>query len=157
MFNIKDVDEAAPPEWKAMMTSNFPEEYYERLGDAEKKGIDDWKERRSLLIQSMASRSVVDSLNDETTCERTSVPYVRVLVKGFYHSRQKGRHARAEQKSADLTIWRVSDEQLNQMKEGTVLRMKNLGVKSGRDGRIQLTAKADTPMEPLSREPTHSI
>ena len=154
MFNIKDVDEAAPPEWKAMMTSNFPEEYYERLGDAEKKGINDWKERRSLLMQSMTSRSVVDSLNDQTICERTSLPYVRVLVKGFYHSRQKGRHARAEQKSADLTIWRVSDEQLNRLKEGTVLRMKNLAVKSGRDGRLQLKAKTDTPMEPLSIEPT---
>ena len=109
-------------------------------------------------MQSMMSKSIVDSLNNPPHCKRTCVPYIGVLVKAFCHPKQKGRqHARAERMSAELTIWRVSDEQLNQMKEGTVLQMKNLGVKSGRDGRIQLTAKADTPMEPLSREPTHSI
>ena len=40
------------------------------------------------------------------------------------------------------------------MKEGTVLRIKNLGVKADRDGRLQLSAKADTQMEPLSSVPT---
>lgn len=97
----------------------------------------------------------MDSLENASRCERTSVPYVRVIVRSFCHLKQKSRHrARAEQKTAELTIWRVSDEQLNRVKEGTVLRMKNLGVKADRAGRLQLTAKADTEMEPLSSEPT---
>merc|ERR1719296_347407 len=57
-----------------------------------------------------------------------------------------------QSESAELTIWRVSEEQLHLMKEGTVVRMKNLGVKSERNGLLQITAKQDTIMEPLSSE-----
>jgi hypothetical protein len=151
----KEVDEDAPTQWKAMVASNFPEEFYERLGAAEKKVVDSWTEKRSILLHSMVSKSIVDSMKNATRHERTSLPYVRMLVRAFSHLKQKGRHpARAEQKTAELTVWRVSDEQLNRMKEGTVLRMKNLGVKADRDGRLQLSAKADTKMEPLSSVPT---
>jgi hypothetical protein len=138
-----------------MVTSNTPEEYYERLGANEKKIVDDWTEKRSILLQSIVSKSISDSLKSVSHSERTSLPYVRMLVRAFCHLKQKDRrHVRTEQMTAELTIWRVSDEQLNRIKEGVVLRMKNLGVKADRDGRLQLSAKADTQMEPLSREPT---
>lgn len=151
----KEVDEDAPTQWKAMVASNAPEEYYERLRSPEKKIVDGWTEKRSILLQSMVSKSIVDSLKNATRYERTSLPYLRVLVRSFCHLKQKDHHrAKAEQKTAELTIWRVSDGQLNRMKEGTVLRMKNLGVKADRDGRLQLSAKADTQMEPLSSVPT---
>lgn len=138
-----------------MITSNTPEEYYERLGAAEKKIVDNWNEKRSMMLQSIMSKSISDSLQNVSHSERTSLPYIRVLVTAFCYLKQKGRrHARREQKTAELIIWRVSDEQLNRIKEGVVLRMFHLGVKSDRDGRLQLSAKADTQMESLVREPT---
>jgi hypothetical protein len=138
-----------------MITSNSPEEYYERLGAAETKIVDNWNEKRSALLQSIVSKSISDSLQNVSHSERTSLPYVRMLVTAFCNLKQKGRrHARTEQKTAELIIWRVSDEQISRIKEGVVLRMKNLGVKADRNGRLQLSAKTETQMESLIREPT---
>ena len=140
-----------------MTVSNSPEEYYEKLGAAERKIVDDWTEKRSMLLQSMVSKSIEDSLKDHSSSQRTSAPYVKVLVKAFYHSKRTARNldhpASTQSKSAELTIWRVSEEQLHLMKEG-VVRMKNLYPKSDRDGLLQLSANSDSQMEPLSSEPT---
>jgi len=148
----EEVDEDAPTDWKDMVASNSPEEHYEKLGVAEKKIVDDWTKKRLMLLQSMVSKSIEESLKDHSSSERTSEPYIKVLVKAFCHSRQIARnldhHAKTQKMSAELTIWRVSEEQLQLMKEGTIVRMKNLGVKSNRGG-LQLSANSDTPMEPF--------
>jgi len=154
----EEVDEDAPTHWKEMEASHSPQEHYEKLGVTEKNIVDDWTKKRLVLLQSMISKSIEDSLKDHSSSERKSVPYIKVLVKAFCHSKQTARnldhHARTQKISAELTIWRVSEEQLRLLKEGTVVRMKNLGVKSDRDGLLQLSAKSDTQMEPLSSEPT---
>ncbi|KAL7544940.1 hypothetical protein ACHAWF_008312, partial [Thalassiosira exigua] len=156
----EEVDEDAPSEWKSMMASNTPEEYYEKLGVDEKKIVEDWTMRRTVLLQSMVSKSIEDSLKDHSSSERSSVPYTKVVVKAFCHgkkvARNLERHGREPRIniSAELTIWRATEEQLHLMKEGTVVRTKNLGVKSD-SGILQLTANSDTQLEPLSTEPTH--
>ncbi len=132
-----------------MVLSNSPEEYYEKLTSSEKKIVDDWNERRPVLLQSMVSKFIGDSLRDESVPERKSNPYVKTLVKTFHRDHTKV----SIQASAELTVWRVSDEQFDLLKEGAVLRMKNLGVREkNRDGLLQLKAGPETVMEPLSDE-----
>lgn len=99
----------------------------------------------------MVSKSIEDSLKDHSTPERSSVPYIRVLVNAFCRSKQANDR---DAKVAELTVWRVSEEHLHLLKEGTVVRMKNLGVKSDRGGLLQLSANADTQIESLPVEPT---
>ena len=62
-----------------MVTSNSPEEHYEKLGVAEKKIVDDWTQKRLMLLQSMVSKSIEDSLKDHSSSERTSEPYIKVV------------------------------------------------------------------------------
>ncbi len=132
-----------------MALSNSPEEYYEKLSSSEKKAVDDWNERRPVLLQSMVSKFIGDSLRNESAPERKSNPYVKTLVKTFHRDHTKV----STQASAELTVWRVSDEQFDLLKEGAVLRMKNLGVKEkNRDGLLQLRAGPETVMELLSDE-----
>lgn len=131
-----------------MVVSNAPEEYYEQLSPTEKKVVDDWNERRPVLLQSMVSKFIGD-LRDESLPERKSNPYVKTLVKTFHRDHR----AASTQASAELTVWRVSDEQFDLLKEGTVLRMKNLGIKEkSRDGFLQLRAGPETVMVPLSED-----
>ena len=145
----QELDEDAPSEWKQMVVSNSPEEYYEKISSAEKKVVDDWNERRPVLLQSMVSKFIGDSMRDESAPERKSNPYVKTLVKTFHRDQMTA----STQASAELTVWRVSEEQFDLLKEGTVLRMKNLGVKEkSRDGFLQLRAGPETVMVPLSEE-----
>jgi len=143
------VDDDAPSEWKQMVVSNAPDEYYENLSSAEKKVVDDWNERRPVLLRSMISKYIGDSMREESAPERKSNPYVKMLVVTFHRNRM----IVSTQTSAELTVWRVSDEQFELLKEGTVVRMKNLGVKEkSRDGILQLRAGPETVMVPLSDE-----
>jgi hypothetical protein len=132
-----------------MFFSHSPEEYYENLSSAEKKVVDDWNERRPVLLQSMVSKYIGDSMREESAPERKSNPYVKTLVVTFHRNRMTA----STQASAELTVWRVSDEQFELLKEGTVVRMKNLGVKEkSLDGLLQLRASPETVMVPLADE-----
>lgn len=132
-----------------MTASNSPEECYENFSSIEKKIVDDWKQRRPVLLQNMMSKYIGDSMKEESAPERTSNPYVKMLVK-TYHS---DRTFVSTQAAAEMTVWRVSDEQLDMLKEGAVIRMTNLGVKEKcRDGFLQFQASSETLMVPLSDE-----
>jgi hypothetical protein len=138
-----------------MVISNFPEEYYENLTATEQTIVDDWTKKRQLLVRNKVAKSIEDSVKDQSPLERTSVPYIRVLVKSLRRSKQKVRRlAKKQNIAAELTIWRVSEEQLHLMKEGTVVRMKNVCVRSDHDGILQLSANGDTHTESLSSQST---
>ena len=154
---MQEIDEDAPIQWTEMLQSNSPEEYYERLEADERKIVDDWTNRRSILVQSMMSKSIEDSLKDYSSTKRTSKPYVKVLVKSLSRLSKALNNLDSDEHiqqtmSAELTVWGVTEEQLHLIKEGSVVRMKNLGVKSDRDGVLQLSAKTDTPMEQIRDE-----
>lgn len=143
-----------------MMASNAPGEFYEKLGEAEKRVVDDWTQRRAMLLQSMVSKSISDSLKDDACEERSSKPYVRLLVKVFHPSTRCSTTKLPKKRAtgpqlAELTIWCVLDDQFDLVKEGAVVRMKNVVAKSvSREGTLQLSANQETPMEALSYEPT---
>lgn len=154
-FDTKEVDEDAPMEWKEMVASAFPEDYYENLTASEQNIVDDWTKKRQLLMQNKMAKSIEGSVKDHSLVERTSVPYLRVLVKSVYRSKHKGRRAKKRSMTAELTIWRVSEEQLQLLKEGIAIRIKNVSVRCDHDGILQLSAKGDTHMESLAIQPTH--
>lgn len=138
-----------------MVASNSPEDCYANLTESQQNIVDEWTTKRQLLMQNKVAKSIEDAVKDHSHSERTSLPYLRALVKSFCRSKQKGRRQTNKQiETAVLTIWRVTEEQLHLMKEGTVVRMKNVAVKSDHDGMLQLSAKCDTQMEPLPSQPT---
>ena len=152
-FNLshQELDEDAPTEWKQMMISNSPEDYYENMSLAERGVVDDWNGRRPVLLQNMLSKFVADSMGDASGSgsERRSKPYIKTLVKTFHRNQM----SIDTQPSAELTVWSVSDDLDELLKEGTVLQMKNLGVKEkNREGLLQLSAGSKTKMDPLSKD-----
>lgn len=136
-----------------MVASISPEEYYENLPATEQKIVDEWSKKRQVLTQNKVAKSIEGSVKDNSLSERISVPYLRVLVKSFYRSKKGHRHAKRNV-IAELTIWRVSEDQLQLMREGTVVRIKNISVRSDHEGILQLSAKGDTYMESSSSQPT---
>jgi hypothetical protein len=150
--SFKEIDKDAPEQYKEMNDSNNPSEYYDKLDAIEKKVVDEWISKRDILLQSMISKSVADYMKDDPTTERKSRAYVKLLVQA-YNSRDARRDASM---IAELTIWRVSDEQNDLMREGSVVRMKNLMPKTGtQPGVLQLSGNQETPMEAISKQPTH--
>ena len=155
-MSLQELEEDAPLEWKEMVESNSPEEHYEKLSDVDRKIVDDWSQRRTVLLQSMVSKSVEHSMADHSTTERVSIPYVKVLVKALFREPENGakRGIESRQHVAELTAWRVTDDHLAVLREGNVVRMKSLNVKSDGKGLLQLSSKADTPMELLTPQPS---
>lgn len=136
-----------------MQCSNSPTEYYEKLGTSEKKLVDEWADKRGVLLQNMISRSIEDSMRHDPSVERKSKPYVKILVKAL--SSVDTSTTEIDTPTAELTIWRVSDDQFDLVKEGSVVRFRNLAVKSRtKCGVLQLSANHETPMEVLLEEPT---
>lgn len=128
------------------------------LDAADKKVVDDWTRKRAILLQTMISKSVEDSMRDGPFTERNSTPYAKLLVKALCHQGNTSNKPRSDDASlaSELTIWRVSDEQYELVSEGSVVRMKNLVVKSeAGPGILQLSANQETPMENLPNEQTY--
>eukprot|EP00804_Cyclotella_cryptica_P025164 CCRYP_013006-RA/>CCRYP_013006-RA protein AED:0.02 eAED:0.02 QI:0/0.5/0.33/1/1/1/3/543/2765 len=154
----EELDDDAPQQWRAMHRSNTPVEYYDMLDAADKKVIDDWTQKRAFLLQAMISKSVEDSMRDDPSTERNSRPYVKLLVRALCRQENSSDKPRSKGISlaSELTIWRVSDDQYDLVSEGSVVRMKNLVVKSeDRSGIFQLSANQDTPIEALPNEQTY--
>ena len=139
-----------------MVESNSPEEHYDKLCDIDRKIVDGWSHKRAVLLQSMVSKSVEHSMADHSTTERASIPYVKVLVKALFREPDNGTKRGIERKqlAAELTAWRVTDDHLAILREGNVIRMKSLNVKSDGKGLLQFSSKADTPMELLAPQPS---
>ena len=139
-----------------MQQSNSPAEYYQELEAADKKIIDEWNSKRASLLQSMMSKSIEDSMRNDPLVERKSKAYVKLLVMAFSPKGATENNSHRTPLVAELTIWRVSDEQFDQANEGAVLRMKNLVVKSeSKHGVLQLSANHETPIEALSQQPSY--
>ena len=139
-----------------MHMSNSPAEYYEGLEAADKDIIDNWNSKRATLLQSMVSKSIEDSMRNQPLVERKSKSYLKLLVMAFSPKRTTYMKTDRTPLVAELTIWRVSDEQFDLASEGSVLRMKNLVVKSeSKHGVLQLSANHETQIEALHKQPSY--
>jgi len=151
-FLIKDVEDAAPTSWKLMMSAAQPEVYYASLSHSERVIIDQWDESYPRLIQEKASRIIELSLQSNPDMVRASTRFVRLLVQA-YSSNSNNRKLETRNQAV-ITVWNVSDEQLEILTEGNVIAVKQLGVKESlHDGLLQLSAGSWTHLELLSPQP----
>jgi len=159
-YCAKELDEDAPEEWKKMVASGSPEDFYQQLGENEKINVDSWEKKRTTLLHGMVLKSIQDSLKDDSPNQRSSVPYIRLLVRSFSHledlSLNEAHNLNTDEiPSVELLFWRVSEQVESLLKEGSVLRMKKLTAKRGRFDEITLTAGPETHVEPLHHAPTY--
>jgi len=155
---LQEVDENSPPEWKNMMAATVQENHYENLPNEGKRIIDSWHEKRVIMIQERMRKLVESAIEDDKSLGATGIPFVKVLIKVVQRNPKVQKHIKRENKEAMLTIWRVTDEQLNILKEGSVVRVKRIGVKNRLgDGVLQLTASATTQMELSHPQPSKQI
>jgi len=158
--SMKEVDEMGPTEWKRMLSAVSPPDYYEKLTSFQRKEIDTWEERRGSMIQERTRKEITNILEEEDGLSRKSKRLLRVYVCSYSnHGSAKDHNAYksipAHHDHALLTIWDVSDNQVDLFQEGTAVRLKNLGVKSKRcDGMLQLHANARAMMEKITPQPS---
>eukprot|EP00956_Cyclotella_meneghiniana_P016201 scaffold25483_cov68-Cyclotella_meneghiniana.AAC.3 len=90
-------------------------------------------------------------MKDDPSTERKSKAYVKLLVSTF----STKKYSKSASLLAELTIWRGSDQQLDLIREGSIVRMNDLVVKSkSKRGMLQLSANQETPMESLPDQPS---
>eukprot|EP00957_Ditylum_brightwellii_P078240 5949050-Ditylum_brightwellii.AAC.1 len=61
----KEVEELAPHEWKKMMLSYSPSDYYEKLPKEGQRIVDNWKEKRAVMMQDMTRKWVDSTLQED--------------------------------------------------------------------------------------------
>jgi hypothetical protein len=145
---VQDVDERAPDIWHRLMKSRSTSDFYADLQESEKLAIDNWTQRRSVLLQDRMRQEIDARLEENDELLPPSTPFLRVRVKGFGARKFDGDGADCEE--ALLTIWNPSTEQLDAIKEGAVVRMKYVAVRDNKyEGRIQLSTNGRTAMSTI--------
>eukprot|EP00586_Coscinodiscus_wailesii_P000068 CAMPEP_0172480112 /NCGR_PEP_ID=MMETSP1066-20121228/5055_1 /TAXON_ID=671091 /ORGANISM="Coscinodiscus wailesii, Strain CCMP2513" /LENGTH=1175 /DNA_ID=CAMNT_0013241137 /DNA_START=62 /DNA_END=3586 /DNA_ORIENTATION=+ len=151
---LQEVEKQAPLQWKRMSSASSPFDYYEKLPQNEKRIVDLWKEKRYTLMQDLMQKTIDETLQENEQLEtRESTPFIKLMVKTL--QRDEGTHCGRINKidnnvGAILTVWNVSEDQLSRLKEGNVLRIKNVAVKpSLRDEMLQLSANKKTRFQEL--------
>ena len=160
----REVDEQAPEQWRKMMASNAMCDYYEGLSRDDKAIVDRWEERRSTMINDMTRRMIDAKMQSNVSLFRSSTPFLRITVKSLQDPPPQTCAADEDedkeriipnQPSATLTVWRMTEDQSNVLKEGTVIRIKDLAVKSElRDEMLQFSANDKTRMQALVQQPS---
>ena len=150
---LQDIDEQAPDEWKVMQDALSPTAYRSELDQGQKYQLDNWQSKRNTLVQEHTQKTVAKILRDDTKLSRNSTPFVKFLVKACSEL-TKEKQCKQE---AVLTIWNPTEDQINLLQEGCVIRCKNIGVKSSSIYPIQLSATSSTSLEKLSPQPQSSF
>jgi hypothetical protein len=118
---------------------------FDCLREDDRHELSRWNVRRSLLVQRRIQDEIDAKLEELDCCLEASVPFVKLLVTDDSEGAVSGESQFAER--AVLTIWRPTNTQLDLLQVGSLVRIKNLGVKSERfDGRLQFSGGASTPM-----------
>lgn len=143
----------APELWKSLMKSASPSDFYEQLSRSDQVTIDKWKDKRDSLLRDMTQKEIEARLDGESALFRESTPFIRAFVKS--HNPDKDGIVRENAcEGAMLTIWNPSEQQLSLLREGYVVSIRNLSVRSSKhEGVMQLTAGAKTQMESRTSSP----
>lgn len=112
--------------------------------------LDDFDERCSVLLQERVQKEMNSKLEElDIVCE-PSVPFVKALL--------SSPNSEVPSNDAILTLWRPSSEQLVLLREGSVLRMRNLDPKSARfEGMRQFVGNSCTRMWAVSNGSSNSL
>ena len=158
----REIDEQAPEQWRKMTASNAMCDYYERLSRDDKAAVDRWEERRSTLIGDMTRRMIDAKMQSNVSLIRSSTPFLRLTVKTLQNLPSTSATVEDDDEcilpnhpSATLTVWRMTEDQSTALKEGTVVRIKDLAVKSELRGEmLQFSANDKTRMQALAQQPS---
>ena len=142
------------------MASIQPESHYASLSNTDKEIIDDWEQNYPRLIQDKARKLIEQSMQSNPDMIRASTRFVRIHVQAYpsnpfeRNNDCKSRKISDDRNQALLTVWNVTDEQLDILTEGNVVAAKNVAVKGSLyENLMQLSAGSWTMLQLLSPQP----
>jgi hypothetical protein len=145
---FQDVDEDAPTDWKNFMQPLSPESF-ECLDESSKTEITRWNAQRAVLIQKRMQQELESKLEELGIDGKPSIPFLRVRVSSVVHEQNETSFTQSDAEEAILTIWNPSNEQLDALQEGSIIRAQYLDTKSSCNlGLMQLTGGPSTSMIP---------
>jgi hypothetical protein len=145
----------APEVWQRLMASASPGDLYEQLSQSDQAIVEKWKEKRDYLLRDMVQKEIEARLEGDTALCRESTPFIRVFVKS-YDTRESDAVSYAVNscEGAMLTIWNPSEQQIGLLREGHVVRIRNLAVRASKhEGLLQITAGGKTQMDLATSSP----
>lgn len=128
-----------------MQLSSCTTTFFSTLDSNDQDILRDWEIKRGNLLHQRTQKEVMKELNESPS--RSSRPFLRVLVASCPQ-----KNMRTNEKFGIMTIWSPSEDQLNLMEEGTIIRCINLGVQSISDGKIQLSVNRNTTVRSLAND-----
>jgi hypothetical protein len=132
-----------------MTASNEPMEYYERLNFEQRHEVDQWNNRRTVLLQDRVQQEMSAKLEEYEDINQVSTPLLKVVVTDpngcEIQQRNDYEVSSSTNGSAVITFWNPSQDQIEVLREGSVVSVRNLNVRKGRfDGMLQLSANDRT-------------
>lgn len=141
------MDQGAPELWQRFLGHHDPESFLSNIDIRDKVALETWIERRSLLLQGRRQQEIEARLEELEDENDQVTPFIRLLVQSAGGGNTLA-PVPAEKKLTEmamLTLWNPTDEQIEAIREGNILRIKNLGVGNNRyDGLLQLMANGRT-------------
>ena len=124
MLFLQDVDEVAPKIWQEMNASVSPCIFYSNLNPSKQKEIEEWKNKRNIMINGNIQKSVTKSLQSEVGMERKCTSFIRLNVRATtLTENERNKMSKTKRTNeAILTVWDPSEEQLELGKEKLVDR-----------------------------------
>ena len=118
-------------------------DYYEELSSSDRLLVDRWRNRRAGLLRDRMMGEMKAKMEEYGHDVPPSTRFLRLVVRSFGDPPDSESNQRAM-----LTIWKPSDDQLEEINEGSFVRVKHLDVKGSRfDGMKQFSANENTPMK----------
>ncbi|KAL7578097.1 hypothetical protein ACA910_015029 [Epithemia clementina (nom. ined.)] len=137
----KDIDDHAPSIWHKYWSSRDDFDLY-ALSCDDQKQIEAWSQKRLELLRAHVDQEMKCKLEEHDIVFVPSKPFQRFLVcTPDYLGGKEGNRST----TADLTLWEPTEEQLEALKEGHVVTIRNVAVKESTfEARLQLVANTRT-------------
>mmetsp|Transcript_2784 Transcript_2784/g.6079 ORF Transcript_2784/g.6079 Transcript_2784/m.6079 type:complete len:953 (+) Transcript_2784:1048-3906(+) len=139
----KEVDEGAPELMKKKKI-NLDDDI-SHLPPDEQMEIERWRQQRADLVRRRLNEEVKSELEVETSLQRESKPFLRVLVHTIDPKEGKAEHA-------ILTVWSPTEDHRNVLKEGKLIQLFNLAVRGEMNGILNLSANEKTTIQSFQVE-----
>lgn len=144
---VQDVDQQAPDLWHRIVHECASSDFVNEFDPESKELIDRWNEQRLCLLHKRIQQEIEEKLEESGFAIEPSIPFLKILVTS--HSVHGSIVDLCEE--ATVTVWNPTAEQLELLRAGNVVRMKNLEVRPGKwQGVLQLSASGHTSMSAVT-------
>ncbi|MCO5582656.1 hypothetical protein L7F22_036554 [Adiantum nelumboides] len=93
-----------------------------------------FQSKREAARQSLAQKNIIKALGEVHLDAREVIPFMRISVSGLCFSASKTQTCSQSTKGGIVTVWQVTEEQVDGFKEGAVYCVSNLSPSTGRRG-----------------------